>query len=207
MFTITSFYTKNTPYEDLALELEHNLIHLDTPVSFNILPELSLDNWTKNTNLKSKVIKEMLDNDYNDIVFVDVDAKIHQYPSLFNEIPEEYDCALFFLDWEDWYRNGTDRLELCTGTMFFRNNDICKRLVQRWYEEGNSPNNCVNDQRVLAKVLEEFPELKIFRLPYEYCWINSLPNENTPFVKRPKNVVIEHFQISRKLKNTIRRNR
>lgn len=200
MFTTISWYTKDIEYDNVMNRYFYPSIEkLDIP--YKIYPMDSVGNWMKNTNLKPVVIEKALEELDTNLLIVDADAVIHSFPKLMLEIPKDYDCAMFWLDWNEWYQNGSDIKELCSGTLYIRNRLICKELIKTWIMMSKLHN--LTDQKVLEKALHAFPDLKIYKLPYEYLWINSLPNNKVPFVKRPKNVIIEHFQISRSLKRKL----
>ena len=200
MFTIISWYTKQTEYDSIMRNyLIPSLQKLNIP--YKIYPVDSIGNWQQNTNLKPLVIETAFQDLDTDLLIVDADAKIYQYPKLLEEIPEEYDMAIFYLDWDEWYHNGSKQKELCSGTLYIRNKPICQALIRWWIKICSSHN--LTDQKALKKALLAFPNIKIYKLPYEYCWINSLPSGDKPFVERPKEVVVEHFQVSRKIKRRI----
>lgn len=196
MLSIISWYTPQ--YKDVMDEyLRPSLKKLDIP--YKIYPIDSIGDWRANTCLKPTIIEKAFFQELDrDLLIIDSDARIYDYPKLLDEIPIEYDCAMFWLDWNEWYKNGSDIKQLATGTLYFRNRPICKELIKVWQEFCSS--TPMTDQKVLELALVEFPDLKIYKLPYEYLWINSLPGNRKPFVKRPDNVIIEHFQISRRLK-------
>lgn len=201
MFTTIGWYTKDTEYEKVMKEyLVPSVMKLNLP--HVIYPVDSIGTWAQNTNLKSRVIEQAFDEVDTDLLIVDADAIIHSYPKLLEEIPEEYDCAMFWLDWNEWYQNGSNVKELCSGTLYLRNRGICKELVERWVKIGATNN--VTDQKALAMTLPEFPDLKIYNLPYEYCWIHNLPGGRETIVPRPDKIVIEHFQASRDIKRFIK---
>ena len=204
-FTILSWFTKNTQYEEVFnTYFRASMDELNLDYKFIVMPSQS--NWTANTNLKPQVIEQALNEINGDILLVDADAKIQNYPSLFDEIPEEYDMALHYLDRDKWYNRiykEHDKFDTLSGTLFFRNRKICKDLIAKWKEYSlvnNQP-----DQENLKLAIKDFPQLKIYSLPVEYCWISSMPNGDKPFVQRPEKVYIEHFQISRVLRSNIRR--
>lgn len=200
MFTVVSFYTKNTPYEEVMNNyLRPSLESLQ--ISHKIYEVESKNHWARNTQLKPTILKRAFSELQTDLVMIDADAKVYQFPNLFNAIPDEYDCALFYLDWSSWYRNNSGIKELCSGTMMFRNRQICHELLNEW--ENTCTKTSDPDQKVLNKIIEGFPDLKIYNLSFEYCWITSLPGGHEPFIKRPENVVIEHFQKSRTLRRKI----
>lgn len=196
MFTIVSWYTLNTVYEEI---INNNLLpSLD---KLNLISKIyavpSTGNWIKNTRLKSQITKRALEEINNDIVILDADCKVHEYPNLFDNIPLEYDIGCFYLDWKSWYRHSINKKELCSGTLFFRNTETTKKLIDRWIFYCSR--NQYNDQQNLEVALKDIPEIKIYRLPVEYCWISTLPSGAKPFYPRPKNIIIEHFQASRKI--------
>lgn len=204
MFTIISWFTKDTKYEGvIKTTLLPSLSKFDN-IRSKIYPIKANNNWLENTNLKPFVIQKAIWEINTDLLILDADCTLNQYPKLIEEIPEEYDCAMFYLPWNEWYQNGSNKLELCTGTLFFRDNFTCRSLIEKWCDQSlNNPHK--TDQQNLEITLENFKEpLKIYMLPYEYCWINSLPNGKEPFVKRPDNVVVEHFQASRTLRREIK---
>lgn len=198
MFTIIGWYTpsyKEIMYSHLLPSIEN------LAVPYNIYEMENMNNWRENTNLKQVVIGEALNQINSDIVVLDADCKVYHMPNLFNEIPEEFDMALFELDWSEWYGHTKGKYEICSGTLFFRNRQICKDLIKIWQDISYEHLYRYPDQRYLAKAIEKLPNIKIYKLPYEYCWINSLPNGNLPKVQRPENVIIEHFQASRCMRN------
>lgn len=197
MFTIVSWYTCNTIYEQIIQE--YLLASLHTwDIDQKIYPIESQKNWQINTNLKPLILEQALKDIPNDIVLLDADCKLLEYPDLFNTIPDEYDMAVFYLDWQQWYNKAYNKEELCSGTLFFRNRPICLEVIEAW--KNLCKKNLYPDQMNLEVVLNTFPGLKIYRLPIEYCWIHTLPDGSEPRVPRPEHVVIEHYQASRTIK-------
>jgi len=197
-----AYYTKDTPYEQIAKEKlipsleKFNLPHEVKEVS-------NLGNWYKNTAYKGKFILDYLVEypfDYN-IVLLDVDAIIEKEPILFDQIPNEYDIALHYLSWNTWYgyKDRVDKKELLTGTMMFRNRPEVKKLCEEWYKKANETQQW--EQQVLEKIIKNY-NLKVYELPIEYIYIDTLPNGSKPKVS-DENVVIRHFQASREWKRKI----
>ncbi|MEA2036818.1 MAG: hypothetical protein U9O94_04880, partial [Nanoarchaeota archaeon] len=88
----------------------------------------SLGNWNLNTHYKATFIRECLDKfGKNDLVYVDVDARFEKYPELFDNIVD--DVAY----WLNTYPNGA-RNELCSGTLFFKNNDKSREICDKWID-------------------------------------------------------------------------
>lgn len=202
MFKIVSWYTPE--YQKVLNQYLYPSLKAIDGIDYQMYAINSNKNWKKNTNLKPIVAEQALKETTKDILLVDADCKVNEYPILFDEIPEEYDVAMFYLNWNEWYQNASDKVELCSGTLFFKNRSICYDLIEAWKIEASKESNELPDQVVLADVLKDFPRLNIYLLPYEYCWINSMPRGGLPFVQRPDKVYIEHFQVSRELRNKIR---
>ena len=201
-FIVCVYATKDTPYVQVA---ESTILPSMKAIdglrfSYSVVPNLG--SWQKNTSYKATFALEMLVKyPSSNIVLLDVDCKINNYPSLFDNIPEQYNVAAHVLDWATWYnRPGETTKEILSGTLFLRNNDRTKYLVQRWEEANNTyPNSW--EQRNLAVILFHHKE-QILNLPIEYCYINSMPDGSQPTVK-VENPVIVHFQKSRELKRQI----
>lgn len=202
MVTIVSWYTLNTPYKEVMdTHLLPTLVKFELP--YKTYPMDATQNWVQNTNLKSTVIEKALEEIDSDILVLDADCKINCYPTLLDEIPIEFDAGFFYLDWNKWYQNGTSKKELCSGTLFFRNRPIVKKLITDWKELTLKNNGKLVDQRFLELALKVNPDIKIFDLPITYCWINSMPDGSEPKAKKPETVVVEHYQASRTLKSKV----
>ena len=100
------------------------------------------------------------------------------------------------MDWNTWYKNGSNIKELLSGTLFIRNTVQNKNLVQSWYLE--SYKNSFWEQKTLQKLIDKY-KIKVFNLPLEYCYIMSLPDGQESHIKI-ENPIISHYQISRKTK-------
>ena len=189
-FTICAFYTPN--YREIFNN--HLKISLDRLKLENYVKELpDLGDWRRNTLHKSRFARECLNNVKNNVVIVDVDASINYYPELFTCIEGCYDIGAHILDHSTWYHNGSDRQELLTGTLYFKNSDNSRLIVEKWIEACNNTN--LNDQDVLDQVIHR-NHIILYNLPLSYCYIDSLPSGSKPFVV-VENPVIQHFQASR----------
>jgi hypothetical protein len=150
--------------------------------------------WIENVKYKAVLILEIMKLTTNDLVFLDADAEIIQYPSLFNEIHDCYDLAVHYLDWYKFWRNQNQqtKFELLSGTLFIRNNNKNIKLVEQWIEETKKSN--LWEQKVLENLLPSYQNINIYKLPISYCQIIKLDN------KIPENSVIIHHQCSRGVK-------
>jgi hypothetical protein len=198
--TFIAYYTENSPYKEIAeTKIIPSLNKFKLNYSVESVPNLG--NWYNNTAYKPKFILDHLVDcpfPYN-LVMLDVDCTIEKDPILFDEIPEEYDIALHYLDWKSWYGYKDSNIkELLTGTMMFRSRPKVKAMCKEWYEIANKTKEW--EQKVLEKIIKNY-DLKIYELPIEYIYINSLPRGEEPIVKCDP--VIIHYQASREWKRKI----
>jgi len=194
-----SYYTLNTPYEQIAKEyliptLEYyNLKYIVQGVK-------NLGNWYKNTAFKPKFLLEKL-KFYNEIVYIDVDAKILSYPTLFFEIKDKYNFAAHYLNWNDFYgyKQNPPVKELLTGTLFLKYTPEIERLCKEWYKLANKTMQW--EQKVLQEIINNY-NIEFFELPIEYCYIATKPDGNKSNIK-VDNPVIVHYQKSREFKRRL----
>jgi len=195
-----AWYTQDTVYEDIFhshLEPTIKEYGLDSL----IYPMPNKKSWNANVAQKPQVIMNALKSLKEPFVLLDVDCKITEEPTLFNEIdPTKYDIAYHNLDWETWYnRPGKEtRKEALTGTMWINYSKRVLDLVYEWHTV------CFNSRRADQPPFEhliknKYKDLRVFDLPLEYCYINSMPQGGEPHVKVEK-PVITHFQASREAK-------
>jgi len=188
-----SYYTTGIYKEVANTHLIPSLTRWNLRSDIQELP--SLGNWIHNVALKPKFILDMLNKHKEDVTFLDADATIEQNPELLGNIPSEYDIAVHYLDWKTWYGSGNKK-ELLSGTMFLRNNPKVKSLCEEWYSKSKKCERW--EQLVLADILKERSDIKIYELPLSYCYIKSRPGNKSPLVLL--NPVILHHQVSRELK-------
>ena len=185
-----SGYTTNTLYEKQINEvLIPSFKKLN--LKYWIKPFESLGKWQKNSSNKINIIIEALNTFSEDIVWIDADACIWQYPSLLFEISE--DLGFHILSWDKHFGGRSNRLELLDGTLFVRNNDKTKLLLEEL--KLNMANITSSHRPVLEKLLTKHPEITCFNLPWAYCYISTCPHGKT---HHPiDNPVVEHYQLSR----------
>lgn len=185
------YYTKNTKYEKEAEKLISSLDKFELPHKIKGIDDLG--DWNKNTHYKATFIRKMLDKYPNkNLVFLDVDIIIKQYPKLFYDIRADF--AVHYIDWNIYKRIGKFK-ELNTSVMYFANNKIVKKFLDAWIEKNRTENIKIWEQKKLQALLDEGwkNKLKIHLLPATYCKIFDLMH----IVKEP---VIELYQASRRLK-------
>ena len=186
-----TFTTQGTGYEREVLRLKASCEALSIPL--RIFTYANLGSWRANLNFKSQsIIDAMAYYPDRDIVFVDADAVVRSYPTLFDELSERRvsDIAVHFL---------ADR-ELLSGTLWLRNDERGMEIAQRWHDVAKrTPQQ--RHQQCLAIALralrDEGRPAKICRLPIEYTCIFDHP------LRRGKTAVIEHFQASRRYRRLL----
>jgi len=185
-----SYYTKNG-YEKVVEKLRNSLIRFG--LDFDIVELQNLGNWQLNTHYKAKFILEMLEKHKDlDVCWVDADAIIQQYPVLFDNF--DYDLSVCIIDWSR-YTNGhrTDK-QLASGTIYIRNNNLMREFLKDWIQENEEHKNQL-EQKNMQNILDKWQsKIDFLNLPDEYCKIFDL-------MKNIENPIIEHFQVSRELRN------
>jgi len=174
-----SMYTHGTSYEDEVEVLKaslakHGLFH----EIMGIRPQGS---WVKNTQQKPTVILDIMHRTNKDVVWIDADAEILEYPSWLETVQGDIS-----------YYTIVSRGEMLTGTVFFRNNQKIWDFLKRW-EQANKISNqpdAVVFQSIMAtdKYLDKTP------MPAEYVKIFDSHEMGD---KKP---VIIHNQASRRFK-------
>ena len=197
-FVIVSYYTPS--YERVAKKyLIDSLVMMDLP--FKVTKIHWEEDWKENTDYKPVFIKECLQKFSGiDIVFIDADAEVRQHPTLFYNIPKEYHMACHYLDWELQYGRPTDKgkTELLSGTLYFKNDDPkVMELIDRWIE---NTKQYPWEQMALDMALR--PDINVYKLPREYCYILTQPKGQPPAVQIEK-PVIAHHQYGRIMKKLL----
>lgn len=189
---LVSYYTAGTGYANLVPRFKQSAVDVGIPeLLVDEIPNLK--DWHKNTRRKALLIHEHLidfQNFYEAVVFVDIDAKFHKYPKLFDELHADF--AAHFRNWQ----HGRD--ELLSGTIFLRINKNVRDLVGDWINLNNK-NPKIWEQKNLQKALRRSPAIIHDKLPIEYCTIFDDKN------RAKIDPVIEHFQASRRLRYEVER--
>ncbi len=142
--------------------------------------------WVKNASMKPEIIKEMmLKHKDRDILYLDVDAIVRQYPILFDSFSGDIGVH---------YKN---ERELLSGTIFLKNISKVRLVIDEWANL-QQRNPMQWDQKILQLVLDKQKNLNIINIPATYTQIfDTMKDVGEP--------VIEHFQASRRLKTDVRR--
>lgn len=169
-------------------------------LDLKVYKEHNYGDWGLNTRHKAKVIRRAL-SEWDTVVWLDVDAEVRKMPTLFDEIPEDVDIAVYYLDWcRHWQGiEGQPKRELVNSVMMLRNHPAVMTLLDEWIE-GNI-GTTTWEQQVFQKLLEEKTNIKIFNLPDTYCAILTYENTVPDYIQDP--VIVQH-QISRVVREDAR---
>lgn len=186
MYRVISGYTFATPYEQEIKDLEAGLKRFGIPYKF--YGYHSTGDWTRNTMQKANIFMwAMHEYPDEDILWIDADALVKAPLTFFDNLREDADISFRY------HPNPRIGKELLSGTLFIRNNEVGRKLVDAW----KNVTDVDWDQKILQRLVEgEFADLlSIEPLPEEYVKINP---RNLP-VQRLK-CVIGHKQFSRNIR-------
>jgi len=185
-YIVVSFYTLD--YMESAMRLKRSLDKFGINNYLQKINRTSMDykDWQRETFFKADFVRNMM-NQYpdKDIVWMDADAEVLQYPALLGSIPGNLAARIY---------HGS---KLLSGTVYFKNCDEIKVLVDDWITLNQKPQDkfrCQQEQLNLQAVVERANgKVKFVNLPQEYCYI---------FDERDKceEPVIIHRQHSRKFR-------
>ena len=199
-WVVVSFFTTGTGYEDEVKKLEASLNEFK--IDYHLFPCEPRGSWRRNLDYKSQIILEAFDMfPGTDIVFIDADGVVRQYPKLFDKLSNgsDSDLAAHFHPYQGTTMAGGS---LLSGTLWFRNSDRGRKIVGRWHDIGLG-HQAIRHQHCLRVAINELKkeqfEVKVYRLPREYTLIFDYYRRERP---RPQPVV-EHFQASRRLRRHV----
>ncbi|WP_020395789.1 putative nucleotide-diphospho-sugar transferase [Thiolinea disciformis] len=189
-YIVCAYFTAN--YLDEIKSLHQSLVHLS--INHYIYPHEDLGYWEKNTRAKPAFILKCLNHFPNHhIVYTDADSVFRKNPALFENLNE--DIAIFKAP----DKSGYFTHDYLTSTVYFKNNEKSRALLQQWMDEQHVGALQV-DQDSFDIAVKKIPDLTIYPLPFSYVKVFDQNKGIEP--------VIEHFQASRKqvkLKNHVRR--
>jgi len=174
---VISFYTDDDLYNEMIDNLRASLVKFSIPFSIEMIP--SHGGWKANTMAISGHIYDAFDKHEENLVYLDSDAVVRQYPVLFNTIKKDFACH--------YNKNGTN---LLAGTMYFKNCAKVKKFVKTWQECSFKRTDKLSAQTGISDALEK-SDISVYKLPAPYTLIfDSMRKQGPP--------VIEHFQASRR---------
>jgi len=167
---VVGYYTKGTPYELEYRKLVVSLEALEYEYDYKAID--SLGSWQKNTQVKAKIIEEMIIKHKRPILYLDVDAVMIQKPVLLDTVTTPIAAVHF-----------ADSGELLSGTIYLTTKAL--PTVKRWqainalYPEVLPNGQLAWDQRTLKQAIRE-TECPFTELPQEYTWIIELTQRRFP---------------------------
>jgi hypothetical protein len=170
-----AWHTEYEYYREYARQLHASVVKNGVR-RIEIVERNSVGNWLQDATFKPYFIREMIDKTTDDLVYLDSDCLVYSYPVLFDTIEE------------DVAAHHKDRKELLGSTLFFKNNDRSRLLLDKWIErmEELLPHRMA-DQIALQQLV---PFESFFELPASYCQIfDHMAHNGEP--------VIEQLQASR----------
>lgn len=178
---IIAFYTVDTPYDKEAEEFRKSFAGED----YHIYQVSNKGKWELNCAQKSECIYKGLNDFEEDILYLDIDArKCRDIPEIKSDFPG-------FCIWQRPWKGEGD-LELLSGTIFFPNNNLSKKIVEDWMEVQKADPS-VWDQKTLQSIHNKYEH---FEMDLEWVYIER-------FMKQVKNPIILHTQASRRLRNRV----
>lgn len=165
---IISYYTKDTPYEDLAKQLEQNLKDLN--LSYEFCGFTNLGSWTLNCNIKPKFLSLMLDKYPNyHLLYIDSDTQILSNPF----IKMDFDIGMHYYKY----------VEYLTGVMYLNNTVQTIKLIDAWVKAAYG-NNKSPDQKILNKLISmQRYKVKLYNLPRQYACTQLMRSVENPIIK------------------------
>jgi hypothetical protein len=180
----TSFFTKNTGYENEVKKLIQTLDTHELP--YHIEGIDSFGKWEHNCAYKPTHIHKIMETyPQRKLVWVDADSTIERDPELFFE---ENSIVLNSIGCYNY------KSQLLSGTLFFKNDEISKNIVKKWMIKCNE-NKDIWDQVVLHTI-QKRRKNDFGNLPVDYIKIYDSKQKS-------KNPVIQHWQASRRFKKTV----
>ena len=183
---IVNFYTANTGYEAEARKLQESCRALNLEIYSEAVP--SQGAWELNCAYKARFLLRVWEHTKRPVLWLDADAVVRRVPELLRGATCDFAVHKVY----GW--------QFASGTVFLNQTRGAERLLRRWVER-SAATPSVWDQVTLDLAWEDI----VREQPLETLW---LPDNYTKIFDRPsqfgpEEVVIEHFQASRRLKKEI----
>lgn len=170
-FLVISPFTLGTPYETEIKEMQASLVEHDVP--HIIYGYDSLGSWRKNCNATVVIILEaLLENPEYNIVWIDADAIVHEYPELFETLTCDIG-AYKRLNSSAYIRGHKCKkgYHWETGTLFYKNDPKVRQFLQNQIRIMDEVAAGKSKESYMANDLLESCDLVIGELPISYSLI------------------------------------
>lgn len=194
---VISFYTVDTPYEKEVKRLVESCLRFD--IEADIVGIASEGSWERNCARKPFFILDALKKWNRPVLWVDADAVFLQSPDF-----TEFDSCDFSVRLNEFLPKKSES-RIVSNIIFVRNNFKAIAVLERWCQVTESELNCKErvfefwDQIALRDVLDEESDLRFLPMPLKFAKIFDFDDL---FISESE-VVIEHYQASRRLKHTL----
>jgi len=185
-FVVVSYHTGEyaAPARRLIESCRKN--HLD----FYVVAVKSRGSWLLNVRARPAFLLSVFPSTARDIVWVDADGMVRSFPEIFRGAETVgYQLAA--------HRNSKGRYRV--GTMWFANTEKGRAFVSRWSEAVRRAPGKTEQEVLNELLLRPNRGVMVLDLPATYCSIFDKAVD-----KAAGPAVIEHFQLSRKLRRLVR---
>ena len=186
MIPVIGFYTKDSPYQQEALEMKESA-HAVGIEDVRLYEVASRGTWERNCQQKAEILLQACKDIGKPFLYIDADAR-------FNTLP------VIGQDWID-YDIGVHHfkgIELLSGTLYINPTERTKRVLVNWVDACKLSVHRW-DQRILADILRRDDITKVLLLAPEYTWIFDLSKKYYGDLQP----IITHYQASRKYKRGV----
>jgi len=175
-FLVIGYYTVDTPYETEKETLRLSLEELG--YSYDLRGVEHQGSWQKNTQLKAQVIRAMLEEHNQPLLYLDVDSIVTQRLYELEEIDADIAAVHF-------YQGGKLSGELLSGTVYFSGSEACLEVVEEWCRLNKAHPDKLPDKRIAwdqrtLRLAIHAVDCRFFELPQAYTWIVQLTQRHSP---------------------------
>jgi hypothetical protein len=189
---VVCFYTP--PYRELAGRMKKSVMRFG--LETDVVGIESRGDWLANVHYKTNFMLDKLKEHKRDIVWLDADAVVNTYPTLFDNF--DGDVGVHYIDWARHTKGRIAQMELDDAVTYLAYNERVLSLLGDWIAFNKAcPRRAeqLNLQIMLEQGEYEKKGLKVVNLPAEYCTIfDTMADVENP--------IIEQFQASRQLRRT-----
>ena len=179
-FRVVSFFTQDNEYAEYAKRLIDSLDRFG--IEHDIIAVRSLGAWEFDCARKAEIVRDAWRRSEVPIVWIDADATMEAFPSLFQEI----DADFAIHRWDGW--------QFGSGTIYFNKTQAAELLIDQWVLRCHADPNTWDQVHLQSAWCDVAAQgaLRTAWLPRSYLQINGAPADESP--------VILHWQASRQLK-------